>query len=262
MMKALARVVAVFIGLGLSLAPLAVAQDAPRELVVFAASSLTDAFTEIGAAFEAENPGVRVLFSFGSSSDLAVQLTQGAPADVFASANIKQMTAADQGGVPRAFAFNRLALIVPSDNPADIHGVEDLDTPGIALVVAATGVPIRAYTDTLIGKMAADPAHGAAYQAGVQGNIVSEEQNVRLIAAKVALGEADAGIVYFSDVTPDIADSVQIFSIPSGLDVLAIYPIVAIHASAQPDLAAAFVDFVVSEPGQATLARWNFIRAR
>jgi len=244
------------------LAPAINAQDAPRELVVFAASSLTDAFIEIGAAFEAENPGVRVLFSFGSSSDLAVQLTQGAPADVFASANIKQMQAAAQGGVPRAFAFNRLALIVPVDNPAAIHGVEDLDLPGVALVVAATGVPIRAYTDALIGKMVADPAHGAAYQAGVQANIVSEEQNVRLIAAKVALGEADAGIVYFSDVTPDIADAVQVFSIPPALDALAIYPIVASHTSAQPDWAAAFVDFVLSEPGQATLARWNFIRAR
>lgn len=242
------------------------AQDAPREIVVFAAASLTDAFTEIGAAFEAENPNVRVLFSFGGSSDLALQLNQGAPADVFASANLKQMKVALDGrrvgGIPRAFALNRLALITPVDNPAGIMGVEDLDNVGLRLLVAAEGVPIRAYTDALINKMAADPTHGEAYAAAVRANIVSEEQNVRLVAAKIALGEGDAGVVYISDITPDIAESVQVFGLPPALDALAIYPIAPVHDSPNTDLSEQFIDFVLSETGQATLARWNFVRAR
>lgn len=248
----------------LTLVP-ASAQD-EREIVVFAAASLADAFTEIGADFEAANPGVRVLFSFGGSSDLAVQLTQGAPADVFASANLRQMKVAQDGGrvggVPQAFALNRLALITPADNPAGVISVADLAAPGLALVVAAPGVPIRAYTDAMVEKLAADPAYGAGYAESVYANIVSEEQNVRLVAAKVSLGEADAGIVYVSDVTPDIAASVRVFPIPPAADALAVYPISATDDSTNPDLARAFVDYVLSDDGQATLARWNFGRVR
>lgn len=242
------------------------AQDAPRELVVFAAASLTDAFTEIGAAFEAENPNVRVLFSFGGSSDLALQLNEGAPADVFASANEAQMTVARDGGriagEPQTFAQNRLVLIVPADNPAEIRSLRDLANDGVKLIIAAPNVPVRTYTDSLLERLAADVTYGEAYRTAVMGNVVSEEQNVRQVSAKIALGEGDAGIVYISDVTPDIAAEVQTITIPDDLNTIASYPIAVTNDSANPDLAQAFVDYVLSDAGQDTLAAWNFVSIR
>lgn len=241
------------------------AQDS-RTLTVFAASSLTNAFEEIGTAFEAENPGVEVLFSFASSSDLAAQLVEGAPADVFASANNTQMNAARDGGriagTARTFAKNRLVLIVPADNPAGITTLRDLQQQGVQLVVAAPDVPVRTYTDTMLDRLAADPAYGEDYRTAVLSNVVSEEQNVRQVAAKVALGEADAGIVYVSDVTPDISAQVVSIPIPDYLNTIATYPIAVTNDTPNPELAQAFVDYVLSDAGQDTLVRWNFISAR
>ncbi|MCK6580409.1 MAG: molybdate ABC transporter substrate-binding protein [Anaerolineae bacterium] len=235
-------------------------------LVVFAAASLTDAFEEIAAAFTAAHPGVEVLFSFGGSSELAAQISEGAPADVFASANARQMQAAvDAGRIamePQTFAHNRLVLIVPVDNPAGITSLDDLANDGVALVAAAAGVPVRDYTDSLLERLAADPAYGEAYRAAVLSHIVSEENNARQVAAKVALGEADAGIVYQSDITPDLREEVIAITIPDALNTLASYPIAAISDSETPELAAAFVDYVLSDAGQEALARWNFIPVR
>ena len=131
-------------------------------LTVFAASSLTDAFEDLATGFEAANPGVDVLFNFAGSSDLAAQLAEGAPADVFASANNRQMQAAkDAGriaGAPVTFVKNRLVLVVPSDNPANITGLRDLADDGVLLVVAAPDVPVRDYTNTMLDRLAADPS--------------------------------------------------------------------------------------------------------
>lgn len=235
-------------------------------LTVFAAASLANVFEDIAAAFEAEHPGVEVVFSFASSSDLAAQLAEGAPADVFASANPAQMTVAQEAGRifgrPRVFARNRLALIVPFDNPAGITGLRDLANPGVQLVIAAPAVPVRAYTDTLLERLAADPAYGDAYRAAVLANVVSEEQNARQVAAKIALGEGDAGIVYVSDVTPDIADQVIALPILDHLNALATYPIASTDDTPHPALARAFIAFVLSEPGQIILERWNFVSLR
>lgn len=237
-----------------------------HELVVFAAASLTDAYEAIADAFEAENPGVEILFNFGGSSALATQLVQGAPADVFASANTAQMTIAVEGGriaqPVRTFAKNRLVLIVPADNPANIQSLGDLADPDVTLIVAAPEVPIRAYTDTMLERMAADPAYGEDYQSGVLANIVSEEPNVRQVSAKVALGEAEAGIVYLSDVTPDIVDDVLTFSIPDVFNTVATYPIAVVNDSQQPQLADRFVDFVLSDAGQDILVEWGFVSVR
>ncbi len=245
-----------------SLASPARAQE-PRELVVYAAASLSDAFEEIGTAFEAANRGVEVLLNFASSSDLAAQLAEGAPADVFASANTRQMTVAREAGRiagrARIFARNRLILIVPADNPAGITSLRDLATDGVQLLLAAPDVPVRTYTDAMLERLAADPAYGEEYRAGVLANVVSEEQNVRQVSAKIALGEGDAGIVYASDVTPDIADDVVTIPIPDALNTLARYPIGIISDSAQPELAQAFVAYVRSCDGQAVLARWGFV---
>jgi len=227
------------------------------ELVVMAASSLTDAFNEIADAFEAANPEVEVLPNYASSSSLATQLAEGAPADVFASANFTQMTvAADAGrieGEPTAFLTNRLTIIVPADNPAGLEDYTDLANAGIALVLAAPDVPVRDYSDQSIALMG-----DAAFQAAVYANLVSEEPNVRQVATKVSLGEADAGIVYTSDVTPDIAGSVLQIPIPDELNVLASYPIAVVEGAPAGDVAQAFVDFVLSAEGQAILAKWGF----
>lgn len=240
---------------------LASAQDS-QTLTVFAASSLTDAFTEIEAAFESANPGVDVIYNFGGSSTLATQLAEGAPADVFASANTAQMNVARDAeriaGAPRAFVKNRLVLIVPADNPANITSLRDLANAGVKLVFAATDVPVRDYTDAMLEKLAADPAYGAEYRAAVMANLVSEEDNVRQVSAKVALGEADAGIVYRSDVTPDIVGDVIALPIPDAINTLATYPIAVTDDSANPDLAQAFIDYVLSDAGQETLVNWGF----
>jgi molybdate transport system substrate-binding protein len=235
-------------------APQAASGD--QQLTVFAASSLTEAFEELAAAFEAEHPGTEVLLNYGASSTLATQLVEGAPADVFASANQAQMQLVKDArllpGEPFAFATNRLIIILPADNPAAIQTPADLAQPGLKLVLAAPGVPVREYSDLVIANLG-----DADYQAAVYANLVSEEENVRIVVAKVALGEADAGIVYASDVSPVATDLLQI-AIPEDATVVAAYPIAALANAPHPALAEAFVDFVLSVEGQAILQSWGF----
>ena len=234
-----------------------------QTLTVFAASSLTDALEETATAFEAENPGATVIFNFGGSSTLAAQLVEGAPADVFASANTRQMQVALEAGritnQPITFIRNLLVLITPADNPAHIESLRDLADPGIRFVVAAPGVPVRVYTDVMLSRLASVPTYGSDYRAAVLTNIVSEEDNVRQVFLKVALGEADAGIVYQSDVTPDSADQVLTIPIPRVVNSLATYPIAITDDTSHPELAQAFVDFVLANDGQAIMERWGFL---
>jgi molybdate transport system substrate-binding protein len=237
--------------------------QAKRTLLIFAASSLTDAFNEIKIAFEAVHPDVEITYSFGASSTLAAQLKEGAPADLFASANNSQMTVViDAGGIkgkPCTFARNHLVLIVPASNPARIASIRDLSKHGIKLVLAAPKVPVRDYTDAMLDKLAKLADYGEEYKQAVIANIVSEEDNVRQVAAKVALGEADAGIVYRSDVTRDIGDKVLMLLIPDEVNTIATYPIAITSTSANPDVAQLFIEYVLSEAGQMTLDKWNFI---
>lgn len=235
-------------------------------LIVFAASSLTDAFEELAADFEAAHPGVEVLFNFAGSSDLAAQLAEGAPADVFASANQRQMDMAQLAGrirsARRVFAQNRLALIVPADNPANIQDLGDLMGANVQIIVAARNVPVRDYTDAMLQRMEGDPRYGIGYRLAFVGNVVSEESNVRQVTAKIALGEADAGIVYVSDVTPDLRAAVTLIPIPDEFNTITSYPIAVTHDSENRALARAFVRYVLSNAGQNTLACWNFIPVR
>ncbi len=229
----------------------------PQDLTIFAASSLTDAFNELAKAFEVENPDVQVILNFASSSQLAVQIAEGAPADVFASANENQMQVAITAGQVAAadsipFATNRLTILVPADNPAQISALADLSQPGIQLVLAAPGVPARQYTDQIVARL------DAAFAKSFYANLVSEEKNVRLVTAKVALGEADAAIVYNSDVTPDIAGRVQQITIPDDQNVTAVYPIAPLTQAMQPALADRFIQFVGSSAGQKILVKWGF----
>lgn len=229
------------------------------ELTVFAAASLTDAFGDIKAAFEEENPDVDITYNFAGSQALATQLLEGAGADVFASANNAQMTAAEEGGVisddPQIFTRNRLVVIVPGDNPADLTEPADLATPGIKLVIAAEAVPVGTYSLEALDKMSADPTYGSDFRASVEANVVSLEDNVRQVVAKVALGEADAGIVYVTDTAG--TDTVELIDIPDEFNVIAEYPIAAVEEG-NTELAEAFIAYILSDEGQATLQEYGF----
>lgn len=234
---------------------------AETTLTIFAAASLTDAFTEIGRAFEAATPGVTVAFNFAGSNQLATQIGAGAPADVFASANAAQMDAAVAAGriapdAPRVFATNRLVVVYPADNPAGIAALHDLAEPDTLVVLAAEEVPVGRYSLDFIDLAAADPVFGVAFREGVLSNVVSFEENVRSVLNKVALGEADAGIVYASDVVG--VEGVATLEIPDALNVVAEYPIAALNDSPHSDVARAFVDYLLSADGQRILAESGF----
>lgn len=247
----------------LLLASCGVGAAQPNELVVFAASSLTDAFTELGKQYEAEHAGAKVVLHFAGSDKLAAQIREGAPADVFASANGKQMTLlVEQGNVRqetvRPFAANQLVLVVPSSNPAQIEHLVDLAKPGIKLVFAQPSVPVGGYSLEFLSKASALPEYTEVYSETVLQNVVSYEENVRAVLNKVSLAEADAGIVYRTDAASVSDGSIMVIDIPADLNSIASYPIAPIAASKQADQAQAFVDFVLSPAGQQILAKYGF----
>jgi molybdate transport system substrate-binding protein len=223
-----------------------------RDLVVFAAASLTEAFGEVGLAFERRHPSVTVRFNFGPSDGLATQIREGGPADVFASAAERWMDAvADVGLLDRAvFARNRLTVLVPRDNPARISGIEDLARPGVRLVMAAPDVPAGEHGREALGK--------AGVLGPAEANVVSNEEDVKGVVQKVALGEADAGITYVTDVTEQVAADVRAVPIPDEVNVVAVYPIAALRTSVEPRLAREFVGFVLAD-GKAILRAAGFL---
>ncbi len=234
------------------------------ELTVFAAASLTDAFTRMGEDFEAAHEGTTVVFNFAGSQQLAQQLAQDAPADVFASANQRQMNVAIEAGrvvsgSAEIFVRNRLVVVVPADNPAGIETLQDLAQPGLKIVLAAKDVPVGEYSRDFLEKASQSTDFATSYQDEVLANVVSYEENVKSVLTKVVLGEADAGIVFASDVALDDADSVRQLAIPDDLNTIASYPIALVDDSARPDLSDAFVSYVLSPEGQATLAEYGFI---
>lgn len=225
----------------------------PRELHVSAAMSLKEAFVEMEAAFEAKHPGVDVVFNFAGSQILAAQIVEGAQVDVFASADDIQMQRAAQSGrigPVSAFATSRLVLITPVDNPGKISSVGDLARPGVRLVLAGPTVPAGSYAREALNQLGVgEPALA---------NVVSNEENVRGVVGKVALGEADAGIVYVTDVTPTVAAKLR--RIELGVAIWPRYEIAVLKDNIQPKLAQGFVEMVLGAEGQATLARHGFLR--
>lgn len=236
-----------------------------REVVVFAAASLTEAFHALGAEYERRHPGVVVRLDFGGSQQLARQLDQGAQADVFASADQQWMTYVAERRLLDApavvFARNRLTVIVPAANPGGIRRLEDLARPGVKLVLAAEAVPAGRYAREAIGRLAALRGFPTDYRRRVLGNVVSEEETVRGVAGKVQLGEADAGIVYTSDVSPSVARTVHALAIPDSAAVTASYPIAVLAGAANRPDALGFVALVCSAAGQQLLARYRFLPA-
>ncbi len=236
------------------------ANPTPRTLTVFAASSLTDAFQEIGKNFETAHPGLQVTFNFGGSQTLRTQLEQGARADVFASANTKEMDTLVSGGfvaadTPTIFLTNKLLVILPAKNPANITYLHDLSKPGLKLVLAAEGVPVGKYARQALDRM--DQSFGAGFKDQVLANVVSNEENVKQVVAKVQLGEADAGIVYVSDAAA--APDLKMLEIPDEDNVIAKYPIVTLVQSPEPELARDFVAYMLSPEAQAVLQKWGFL---
>lgn len=222
-------------------------QPQQRTLTVLAAASLTDPFNELAAQFSAEHPGVRIRYDFEGSSTLVQQIEQGRPADVFASADTVNMdkVAGEVSGKPVVFATNRLTVAVPPGNPAHVRTFADLAAPGRTVVVCAPPVPCGSATEKVESLT------------GVRLHPVSEENDVKSVLQKVSAGEADAGLVYVTDVR-SAGSKVQSVDFPEAQQAINTYPIAALREAPEPDLAAQFVAFVHGPVGQQILAKYGF----
>lgn len=225
-----------------------------RQVTVLAASSLTNAFGALARTFEAAHPGTRVTFSFAGSDTLAAEILQGAPADLFASASPKQMGTVSRAHKldepPTTFATNRLVIVTPPDNPGHVSSIQDLARPGIKIVLAASGVPSGDYARQVFVKLG---IYGA-----VTANVVSNELDDQSVLSKIRLGEADAAIVYVSDLAGDTGEQVHAVTIPAASNVIATYEIAPLVGAEHVAEARAFEDLVLSSKGQATLQRYGF----
>jgi molybdate transport system substrate-binding protein len=229
-------------------------------LQVFAAASLTDAFKELATKFEERHPGVEVRTNFAGSSTVLAQIQQGAPADVFASADKEKMdTAVGEGlvaGSPQTFVKNAEVVTIPNDNPASIKQFRDLAQSDVDLVLAQENVPVADYAVDILEN--ATPTLGDNFKEDVLEELVSREADTRAAINRVALGEADATFSYSSDVTPDVREKVKSVEIPEKFNVIPTYPIAVTKRSDNPDLARKWVEFVLSDGGQKVLKKWGF----
>lgn len=226
-------------------------------LNVFAAASLRDVFGALGTTFEQEQPGVKVHFNFAGSQELRTQIENGAPADVFASADTRHMDQARSAGLvdpANFFATNTPVIVVPADNPAHVRSLADLARVK-RLVIGAPEVPIGAYTLQILDRAKAQI--GPDFPAKVQSRVVSRELNVRQVLTKVTLGEADAGIVYRTDAR-SAGDKVRVVDIPRDVNVPADYVIATVARAPNPDLAEKWVALVRGPAGQSALAKAGF----
>lgn len=219
------------------------------KVTVFAAASLTEAFTELGAIYEQENDGAEIEFNFAASSDLAAQIDSGAPADVFASAdepNMEKVTAAKMNdGAPQAFAGNVLEIAVPKGNPGGVEGIDDLARKNLLVTVCDLEVPCG------------NAAREVFAKAGVEPAVDTYEPDVKSVLTKVELGEVDAGLVYHSDVLA-AGEKIDSITIPAAFEVINTYPIVLLEEAADPEGGRAFIDIVLGDAGQAELEKWGF----
>lgn len=236
-------------------------ENGNQPLNVFAASSLKDAFQEIGQGFEGAHPGARVIFNFAGSQTLSTQISLGAVADVFASANHAEMDKLIKAGLvakeaPLDFLTNRLVVILPFKNPAALGSLQDLARAGVKVIVADETVPAGKYTLEVLKRISTDPSFSADFISQVLSNVVSKENDVKLVVAKVQLGEADAGFAYFSDTVVD--PQFKILEIPDRDNIIARYPIAILKNSAHAEMARNFLEYILSPAGQAVLIKWGF----
>jgi molybdate transport system substrate-binding protein len=233
------------------------------DLTIFAAASLTEAFTDMKTELEAANPGMHITLNFAGSSALRTQILQGASTDLFASADTQNMDpvvqAGDVKGEPSIFAQNRLVIVVPANNPGNVNSVKDLAKAGLKLVLAQEQVPVGNYARQSLDKLSADPTYGSDFKAKVLANLASNELNVKDVLAKVQLGEADAGIVYATDAAAADQSKIKTIDIPQQFNIIAQYPIGVVKSGSNPDGARAFIDELLSPAGQAIMAKYGFI---
>jgi molybdate transport system substrate-binding protein len=226
------------------------AEGPTGSITVFAAASLTDAFGEMADTFEEENPGTTVEMNFGASSALREQILAGAPSDVFASANtsnMDQLVDADAvEGEPQTFAANELAIAVPAGNPGGVDGLDDFGNADLNIGLCAEAVPCGQFGREALANAGVTPAQD------------TDEPDVRSLLTKVEAGDLDAGLVYHTDVL-SAGDQVEGVEVPDEFNVIAEYPLVALSASGNAELASAFVEFVQSDEGQRILESYGFM---
>lgn len=237
------------------------ASGTPAEVTIFAAASLNEALKAVKTAYEAAVPGTTLTIAIDSSATLRTQIEQGAPADVFLSADQKNpQTLAESGltdGPPVPFAGNTLTIIVPADNPAAIASPVDLARPGVKIVAAGADVPIAGYANQAVTRLAGLAGYPADFASVYAANVVSREQNVQAVVAKIELGEGDAAIVYGTDART--SKNVATISIPDSANVLATYAGAVVAASTRRDAAHAFLDWLAGPAGAAVLATYGFL---
>jgi molybdate transport system substrate-binding protein len=224
------------------------------QITVFAASSLTGAFQKIAADYQAVHPGTTIRFNFGPSDSLATQIQQAGGADVFAPASptyMQQISSSPGTGDVQTFARNDLVVIVPAQNPSNVSTLNDIAKPGVKLILAAQGVPVGDYAKQMLS------------QAGILkpalANVVSYEQDDASLVQKIVANEADAAVVYASDVTAQVAPLVHTIAIPSSVNVTATYQIATVTGSSNTTLGQDFVSYVMSPTGQKTLQQFRFL---
>ncbi len=230
-------------------------------LTIYGAASLKGVLDRAKAAYEAANPGTTLTISTDSSAALETQIEQGAPADVFLSADTanpkklvdKHLAAGD----PVSFATNKLTIVVPASNPAGIRSPADLARPGVKVIAAGDSVPITKYATQLVQNLAREPGYPADFVAAYAANVASKEDNVKALIAKVELGEGDAGIVYVTDART--SDTVTRIDVPDAANVPATYDGVVVGASRNPAAARAFLDWLAGPGGQAILTSLGFL---
>lgn len=236
-----------------------------RTLTVFAAASLTAPFTELGDSLERLRPGLAVRFNFAGSQQLAAQLAEGARADLLATADRRWMRDAAGrgllGGAAVIFARNRLVVVLPAGNPGRIERLQDLARPRLTLVLAAAGVPAGAYGREMLERLGRTAGYPAEFARRALANLASEEENVKAVLAKVQLGEADAGVVYRTDVAGRAASQVRVLEIPEAANVIAEYPAAVLAGAGEAADARAFLSLLLRDPGQRVLAAHGFLSA-
>lgn len=233
-----------------------------KELTVFTAASLTGAFTELGQMYKNETD-INVVFNFDGSQVLRTQVENGAYADIFVSANTKQMNLMRNEGFMNnssitVFTRNKPVIVVPKDNPARIQNISDLAKPGIKIVIGTKDVPIGDYTLQILAKLANDSAFGPEFTKKVMANVVSNETNVNYVTSKVALGEADAGVAYVSDITKNLSSRITKIEIPDKYNVIATYSMGILKQSKYTAQAQGFIELVRSDKGIAILEKYGF----
>lgn len=232
----------------------------PPSATIFAAASLSEVFQQAARQVK-KRSGFEYRFNFAGSQQLAAQLEQGAPADLFASADDRWMSYASEhnliDGSAKRFARNRLVVITPVANPGRVDKLEDLARSGVKVLIGIETVPAGRYARQVLARL----SNGSDFGRRVLANVVSQEENVKSIVTKVQLGEADAGFVYVTDVTPSLRGRLRVIAIPESANVIADYPIAFARGAPNHEAAQAFVDYLLSTDGQALLARYGFLSA-